>query len=282
MKKLLFAAVALLFLASCGERELNIRAATYNVRYDAAADATNGDSWAERKQAVVKLIRDYDFDIFGIQEANDRQMPEFASMLPEYDYIFHPYGNVERYGHNCITFFKRDKYELLDKGTFWYSPTPDVESIGWDANDHRLCNWGKFRDKATGREFFYFNSHLFWRLEVARSMSGGVLVSQVQKIAGDSPAIAVGDYNSREESKQVQDILALLNDAYRVSETAPAGPVETDLGGGNFLGPAKARIDFIFTSKDIRVKDYAVIDDKRDNGHYPSDHLPIVCTLEIE
>ena len=82
MKKLLFASAALLFLASCAEPELNIRAATYNVRYDAAADATNGDSWAERKQAVVKLIRYYDFDIFGTQEANDRQMPEFASMLP--------------------------------------------------------------------------------------------------------------------------------------------------------------------------------------------------------
>jgi endonuclease/exonuclease/phosphatase family metal-dependent hydrolase len=113
-------------------------------------------------------------------------------------------------------------------------------------------------------------------------MSGGVLVSQVQKIAGESPAIAVGDYNSREESKQVQDILSLLNDAYRISETAPAGPVETDLGGGNFLGPAKARIDYLFVSKNVTVEDYLVIDDKRPNGHYPSDHLPIVCSIKIE
>ena len=281
MKRLLFLALACVAMVGCGERAIEMRAATFNVRFDSEADAANGDSWAERKGSVAKVILDHDFDIVGTQEANKDQMPELAELLPGYDYIYHSYGIREGF-HNCATYYKRDKYELLDQGTFWYSPTPEVESIGWDANDHRLCHWGKFRDKASGREFFYFNSHLFWRLEVARSMSGGVLVSQVQKIAGESPAIAVGDYNSREETPQVKDILTLLNDAYRISETAPAGPVETDLGGGNFLGPAKARIDFIFTSKDIRVKDYTVIDDKRDNGHYPSDHLPIVCTLEIE
>ena len=282
MKKILFAAVALLMMVGCGEKELNIRAATYNVRYDAPADATLGDSWAERKQAVAKLIHDYDFDIVGTQEANDRQMPELAALLPEYDYIFHPYGNVERYGHNCITLFKRDKYELLDKGTFWYSQTPDTESVGWDANDYRLCNWGKFRDKASGRVFFYFNSHFYWRLEEARANSGKVLIEKVKQIAGDAPAICVGDYNSKPESPQVKDILTLLKDAYAVSETAPVGSFDTDLGGGNFVGPANGRIDFVFVSEGIRVKDYTVPGDKRENGHYPSDHLPIVCNLVVE
>ena len=34
--------------------------------------------------------------------------------------------------------------------------------------------------------------------------------------------------------------------------------------------------------KGIRVKDYTVPEDKRENGHYPSDHLPIVCNLVVE
>jgi hypothetical protein len=41
MKNLLFAAVALLAFAGCSEPKINLRAATYNVRYDAAADAEN-------------------------------------------------------------------------------------------------------------------------------------------------------------------------------------------------------------------------------------------------
>lgn len=281
MKNLIFVLFACLMLTGCGEPALQMRAATYNVRFDSAADAANGDSWAERKGSVADVILRHDFDIVGTQEANKDQMPELAELLPGYDYIYHSYGIREGF-HNCATYYKRDKYELLDQGTFWYSETPEVESIGWDANDHRLCHWGHFRDRATGREFFFLNSHLYWRLEVARANSGKVLVDQVRKIAGDKPVIAVGDYNSREETPQVKDILSLLRDAYAVSETAPAGPVNTDLGGGNFLGPAKARIDYLFVSDDVRVKDYTVIDDKREKGHYPSDHLPIVCSVEIE
>ncbi len=281
MKNLIFVLFACLMMVGCSEPALQMRAATYNVRFDSADDAANGDSWAERKGSVADVILRHDFDIVGTQEANKDQMPELAELLPGYDYIYHSYGIREGF-HNCATYYKRDKYELLDQGTFWYSETPEVESIGWDANDHRLCHWGHFRDRATGREFFFLNSHLYWRLEVARANSGKVLVDQVRKIAVDKPVIAVGDYNSREETPQVKDILSLLRDAYAVSETAPAGPVNTDLGGGNFLGPAKARIDYLFVSDDVRVKDYTVIDDKRENGHYPSDHLPIVCSVEIE
>lgn len=281
MKNLLLFALATLMMVGCGERPIEMRAASFNVRYDAAADATNGDSWAERKGDVADVILRHDFDIVGTQEANKDQMPELGELLPGYDNIYHPYGSGGGF-HNCVTYYKRDKYELLDQGTFWYSPTPDVESFGWDATDYRLCHWGKFLDKASGREFFFFNSHLYWRLETARANSGKVLVEKVREIAGESPVIAVGDYNSREETPQVKDILSLLRDAYAVSETAPAGPVNTDLGGGNFLGPAKARIDYLFVSEGVRVKDYTVIDDKRENGHYPSDHLPVVCNLVVE
>lgn len=281
MKNLLLFALATLMMVGCGERPIEMRAASFNVRYDAAADATNGDSWAERKGDVADVILRHDFDIVGTQEANKDQMPELGELLPGYDNIYHPYGSGGGF-HNCVTYYKRDKYELLDQGTFWYSPTPDVESFGWDATDYRLCHWGKFLDKASGREFFFFNSHLYWRLETARANSGKVLVEKVREIAGESPVIAVGDYNSREETPQVKDILSLLKDAYAVSETAPAGPVNTDLGGGNFLGPAKARIDYLFVSEGVRVKDYTVIDDKRENGHYPSDHLPVVCNLVVE
>ena len=281
MKQLLFSLIAAVALVGCGEKPIQMRAATFNVRFDSADDANGGNSWAERKESVADVILRHDFDIVGTQEANKDQMPELAALLPEYDYIYHSYGISEGF-HNCITFYKRDKYELLDEGTFWYSPTPDVESFGWDANDYRLCNWGHFLDKATGRDFFYFNSHLYWRLETARANSGKVLVDKVREIAGDKPVIAVGDYNSREQTPQVKDILTLLNDAYKISLTPPAGPTNTDLGGGNFLGPAQARIDYLFVSKDVTVEDYLVIDDKRPNGHYPSDHLPIVCNITIE
>ena len=282
MKRLLLLAllkmVLVVCLVGCGKAHLTV--ASFNVRYDAAADATNGDSWAERKEAVADVILNHDFDIVGTQEANASQLPELEALLEGYGCITHPYGGNNGTGHNCATFYKHDKLELLDQGTFWYSPTPEVKSIGWDATDYRLCHWGKFREKQSGKEFFFFNSHLYWRLHEARANSGGVHTQRGSKIAGSEPVISVGDFNSKEDTPQVQEILTLLNDARTVSPVVEGCDV-TDLGGGNFQGEAKARIDFIFLSKDIEVESFRTIEDKRENGHYPSDHLPIVSKIRL-
>ena len=280
MKRLIFCLMALLALGSCNHpAELNV--ATYNIRYDAAADATNGDSWAERKTSVAELILTHDFDIVGTQEGNAKQIAELKALLEGYDCTGHPYGGATGDGHTATIFYKSAKLELMSYGTFWYSPTPEVKSIGWDATDLRLCHWGKFREKGSGKEFFFFDSHLYWRLQEARANSGKVHIDMVHKIAGDKPVISVGDFNSTEDTKQVKDILTLLEDSYRKTRSAPTGSVGTDLGGGNFVGPAKARIDFIFTSPDVEVASYAVPEDKRENGHYPSDHLPILCRVRF-
>lgn len=269
-----------LTLAGCRATRLTV--ASYNVRYDAGADAKSGDSWAERKQAVADVVLQHNFDIVGTQEANARQLPELKALLEGYDCITHPYGGGDGKAHNCTTFFKQDKFELLDEGTFWYSPTPEEESIGWDADDLRLCHWGKLRDKQTKQEFYFFNSHLYWKLEEARSKSGGVHTDMIKMIAGDKPVISVGDFNSKEGTTQIKHILTLLKDARTSSKKAAQGMANTNLGGGVFQGSPVDRIDYIFVSKDIEVETFRTIEDKCANGHYPSDHLPIVSKIKIK
>ncbi|MBR5811588.1 MAG: endonuclease/exonuclease/phosphatase family protein [Alistipes sp.] len=283
MKRLfatLAAALVVLSLVGC-QSNAELRVATFNIRYDSAADATTGDSWEERKGAVAELILSHDFDIVGTQEGDKRQIADLLKLMPDYDCIGHPYGGGSGDLHTATTFYKRDKLELLDEGTFWYSPTPDEPSLGWDATDLRLCHWGKFRDKASGKEFCFFDSHLYWRLYEAKANSGKVHIAKVQQIAGDVPVVSVGDFNSEEETPQVQDILTLLGDSRKLSLTEPRGCTNTNLGGGNFIGPAYNRIDFIFVSPSVEVLNYAVLEDKRPNGHYPSDHLPIVCNIRF-
>lgn len=281
MKRLLAAAVVLMTLVGCS-RKAEFNAASFNIRYDAAADAKQGDGWDERKDDVAQVILKYDFDIVGTQEGNKGQIEDMKQLLPDYDCTGHPYGGKTGTSHTATIFYKRDVMECLEQGTFWYSPTPEVESIGWDATDLRLCHWGKFRHKPSGKEFYFFNSHLYWKLEVARANSGRVHVDMIKKIAGDKPVISVGDFNSEEDTKQVKDILEVLGDSYRLTSTPPQGCESTNLGGGNFIGPAYNRIDFIFVSDDVDVNSYITIEDKRENGHYPSDHLPIVSRVTIE
>ena len=117
---------------------------------------------------------------------------------------------------------------------------------------------------------------------MAREHSGEVHNQMTRKIAGDKPVISVGDFNSEEDTKQVKDILEALGDAYRLTATPPTGCVNTNLGGGNFIGPAHNRIDFIFVSDDVVVNNFKTIEDKRENGHYPSDHLPVVSRIRVK
>ena len=280
MKRLLVLFVGMIALAGCSSK-VELRVATFNIRYDSAADAQSGDSWAERKGAVAELITSHDFDIVGTQEGDARQIEDLSTLMAEYDHIGHSYGGARGDLHTATIFYKRNKLELLDEGTFWYSPTPEVESLGWDATDLRLCHWGKFREKSSAKEFFFLNSHLYWRLKEAKANSGKVHIEMISKIAGEDVVVSVGDFNSEENTTQVKDILSQLKDSRAVSQTPPQGCFDTNLGGGNFVGPAKGRIDYIFVSPQVSVKDYKVVEDKRESGHYPSDHLPIVCNIEF-
>lgn len=280
LKILLMAAFAAGLFGCSSETEF--RLASYNIRYDAHADAQGGDAWDDRKGSVAELLLSHEVDIAGTQEGNRQQLDDLLALMPDYDCICHPYGGKDGNLHNCATFYRRDRFEVLDEGTFWYSETPDEKSLGWDATDLRICNWGRFRDKRSGREFYLFNSHFYWRLKEAKRNSGKVLRDKVRQIAGDAAVICTGDFNSTDDSLQIKDIEELLRDARRISESAPAGPEKTDLGGGNFQGEPKARIDYVFVNGRVKVRSYEVPEDVRPNGHYPSDHLPVVCRLAID
>lgn len=262
---------------------LQFRAASYNVRYAAAADETSGNGWAVRKKPLTDLIRSHDFDIVGTQEANNNQIADMASVLTGYDYVKHPYGgNNTGTSHNCAIFYKKALFDVVDSGVWWYSTTPDVASYSWDATDLRICNWVKFREKKTKVEFYFFNSHFYWQFTEARQKSGPLMVEKIKQIAGDAPAISVGDLNSTSSTSQILAIMTLLRDAYDVTETTREGPEGTGFPGGVFQGTPGSRIDYIFLSPHFRALDYAVLTDSYNNGRYPSDHLPVTSMLAIE
>ncbi len=260
---------------------LKLTITTYNIRHASLSDKKSGNDWNIRKKPLANLIKSHNPDIIGTQEGNNKQLNDLKNLLPDYDYIGHSYGGKDGKLHNCATFYKTDKFEILDKGVFWYSETPDTPSIGWDATDQRICHWTKFKEKKSGKTFFVFNSHFYWQFITARKNSGNVLIDKIQQITEGLPVICTGDYNSTESTPQIQKITSVLNDAYKVTETHPVGPVGTGFPGGIFQGIPKNRIDYIFVSPFIRVLSYKVLTNSYNNGHYPSDHLPITCNIAI-
>ena len=254
------------------------KAATYNIRYDAAADTESGNGWEIRKKPVVELMQKHGFDIVGTQEGDAGQLADVLELMPGYAVTAYPYGGKGDL-HNAAIFYRKDLFEPLDQGVFWLSETPEQQSIGWDASDPRICQWVHLRDQRNGKEFYFFNAHFYWRNKEAKAQSGPLIARKVSEIAGDRPAFLVGDFNSTAETDQVRAIAQVLDDAFDKTQIEPKGSEDTNLGGGNFIGPPKGRIDYIFVSPQIQVRDYEVYADRYGSNRYPSDHLPVACQV---
>jgi endonuclease/exonuclease/phosphatase family metal-dependent hydrolase len=257
-----------------------LRVATFNLRLQVHTDGVN--EWRNNRSHLANaLIRRHDFDIFGAQEALVSMQ---VDVVEAGGYTYIPRGFTDREANGNAIFYKKDRFEVLDQGQFWYSETPGIPaSKGWDAGYVRMCAWGKFRDKASGREFYFFNSHTDHKGPKSRMATSKMMLERIKSVAGGFPAFSTGDLNTSIESPEMQLLVkdGLLNDSRVVSETPPAGTLGTFHDWGKrSLNESATRIDFILTTKNIRVKKYSVLGD-RPNGRFYSDHEAVLIEAEL-
>ncbi len=140
---------------------------TYNIRYDNPGDGPN--VWTNRREAMVKYLRETKADLIGMQEVLPQQRDYLAEQLSEY--AWYSVGRDDGVkGEATPIFYRKDRYELLEKGTFWLSDAPDkAGSKGWDAGLPRRCLVGQVRDKQAGKSLLFVNTHFDNRGVEARS-----------------------------------------------------------------------------------------------------------------
>ena len=276
--RLLLFSIAVLCAGEIAAQDLRVM--SYNVRYKNSIDSING--WEYRKGNVAGLIKYHKVDIFGTQEANWDQLGDMEKSLPEYKW----YGIPRVAGKNgefTAIFYLKDRFTLLDSGTFWYSETPYVkESKSWDAFYPRIASWCKLKDKKSGSVFFFFNTHFDHRGAIAKEKSAEILRSQIDSIAKKSPVIVTGDFNSIDTSTPYKTMVAggTLKDALHISEMPHYGPVNTSSGFTVSDKPIRGRIDYIFVNDKVKVLQHATITDQQE-GRYYSDHLPVISEVKI-
>ena len=280
MKRFLSLALLLVIVClSCDKQEgLTLRVASYNLRMDTPSDSLN--AWSFRKDNVNALIRYNDFDIFGTQEGFLHQLQDICRM-PEYAYIGAGRDDGQSAGEHSAIFYKTERFEVLEKGDFWLSETPDVPGKGWDATCcNRICSWAKFKEIKSGKVLYFFSVHFDHQGVVARQESGKLMVAKMKEIAGDYPLICVGDFNSTPETEQIKSLSSYLNDARQTTQLPPYGPEGTfNRRFGNPISPG--RIDYIFVSDEIQVLRYASLTDN-DGRYYPSDHIPVMADIILK
>jgi endonuclease/exonuclease/phosphatase family metal-dependent hydrolase len=256
-----------------------IRVMTYNIRFDNPHDGDN--RWELRRERLSSLIRFHQPDLLGVQEALIDQIYFLNAFLPEYDWYGVGREDGSDKGEFSPVFYRKSRFTLLDKGTFWLSPFADQPSKGWDADIFRVCSWVKLQDTQTGKQFYHFNTHLDHLGKQARKESAALLQKRLVSVCCDTPAVLTGDFNDPPYSDFYKAITTdnLMLDAKISSMLPHYGPEGTwatfDVASG--IGN---QIDFIFVSPQILVLRHATLTDSQ-NLRYPSDHLPIIADIRI-
>ncbi len=254
----------------------SLRVMSFNVRVPVAADGPN--RWEARRDLMVRTIREQHPDVLGTQELHQEQGDYIVSKLPEYTW----FGIDRRGGHadeHMGVFYRKDELRLKDSGNFWLSDTPDKPgSITWGHPYPRMVTWALFEVKATGRTFYYYNTHLPYREEdePARVKGATEILARIAALPHDVPFVLTGDLNTDASSPTYALLTRTLIDT-RASAPTVEGPEKTF---HNFTGQADQRIDFIL-ARDFRATRFATITTQQD-GRYPSDHFPVVADLQWE
>lgn len=233
-----------------------------------------------RTPLVAENIRKYNPDSFGLQEADEGWMERLPALMTEYAYVGIGRDSDNGGGEASPVFYKKDKYDLLDSGTFWLSKTPEKASRGWDAMFNRICTYAVLEDKDTGFIYAHFNAHFDHLGVIARLESVAVIAEKIAEIAPDIPVVLTGDLNDYEGEDMYARVLESgLKDTKYLAKTASGGNVTYH--GYSELVEKNAPIDFIFANAFVsEVESYAVVSEEI-NGIYASDHHPVVSKMTM-
>ena len=275
MKKvalLITVALSCFFGSAGAQTDGSLKVMSYNVRVGSAKDGDN--SWKIRRIATPAMLADKAPDVFGVQEALKSQIDFILQEGPQYASVGVGREDGVAKGEFMSIFYLKSRIEVLEWGTYWLSETPDVPSKGWDAACKRTATWALMREKASGRRFYFVNTHLDHVGVEARRKGLALIVEKIAAMNPEGlPMVLTGDFNSRLNDPWMADIKVLMNNARFYAD-------DTDWKTSfNAWGKSSASIDYIFYGGFSSCPDFKVVDETYEGIPYISDHYPVIATL---
>ena len=284
----LFAAVAL-------AQTTTLNVGTYNIRCPSSGDTGERD-WGMRKAAVVQTVKDYRYDIVGLNECHGGAILQYLKDQLA-DYTFVTYSDLVKPGTTSENFnpilFLTDKFDLLDSGVYYLATDQTRPTISWDnnVNNYRFTVWAKLRVKATGEVLFFFETHLDHQGDDSRNEQARINMERVRTMTGACPVILAGDHNS---SKVRIPFYNLMSSYMLDARQAAAQTIGIEKGDGtlskhkvdnkDFWDPdyhTGTRLDYIWT-RGVTVGTYRTINDTFGRKQTPSDHFAIQATVTLK
>jgi endonuclease/exonuclease/phosphatase family metal-dependent hydrolase len=268
---------------------------TFNVMCSFCSNSSGGnDKWDARVPDFGDIITRHAPDLVGLQELTyPSEVDQILAVAPGYQAIYAKKLPKNSVGLNAypdaIILYRADRFEVVESGHYWLSPTPDTDwSGGWSTTGAtwRIIDWVRLQQVSDGRTFIFQSTH-FDNNPPNQPNSAALVIQRTEQWDAAYPIIFVGDFNSQP-----------VDPAYVTLATGIDGKGfhfqnAYDLAGGTYavvtnLSPEptydpSGRIDHIWvagsatwTASDWKV-DMTVYGAHQ---YYPSDHFPIVSTLK--
>jgi endonuclease/exonuclease/phosphatase family metal-dependent hydrolase len=249
----------------------------------------NYDPWEERLAYFGDIFARHDPDLIGLQELTPffNEVEDIVAQAPGREAVY--YAPPERMTYpDALILYRASRFTLLEHGEYWLSPTPDVPfSIGFaSAQLPRLVVWARFYDAESEREIFFATTH-FDNNSPSQERSAPLLQERTDPFVDEQPVIVVGDFNSRPNSTAFGILTEDSSRGFVFQDTFDLG--ERGVVTNQVPAPVydiNARIDHIFVAGNgVRwsVLDWAAdLTVYGDLQRYPSDHFPIVATVNFD
>jgi sialidase-1 len=256
---------------------------TFNIRYATMSDSAN--AWLYRKDKAASQILFHDTHILGVQEALYGQITDLIERMPQFKYVGVGRDDGKFKGEFSAILYDAARLNVLAHYTFWLSQTPSVVgSKSWDAAITRIVTWAQMKDRLTNQVFYVFNTHFDHIGKEARRESAKMLLESVRAIAGDMPAIIMGDFNAHPDDEPIQVVMDKTNpksllDTKDLSQTPHFGPTGT-FNGFKSKETHEQPIDYIFINKKMTVLQHATLSQTW-GGLFSSDHFPVFVRLVL-
>ena len=259
---------------------LNLRVMTFNLRF---ASPQPPNTWPDRRPIMRRLIEREAPDVIGTQEGVYSQLRDMAADLPDYEWIGLGREGGSR-GEFMAIFFRRERFEPVAYDHFWLSDTPDViGSMTWGNRYRRMVTWVRLRERNSGREFYFWNTHFDHEVETARQKAAALLRERLAAVDTNVPVLLVGDFNCAAGGSAAFSILTDNTGLFDTWTAAEKRENESLNTFHNYEPPLEdgVRIDWILARRPATVRQTAIVD-YREGSQYPSDHFPVTAILRFE
>ena len=260
-----------------------------------------GHLWADRKQAVLKMIDVNYPTLIGLQECSWTIREDMLKADSRRKAIGNSVNNEEsgytKTSSNSII-YRSDIYEVVKSGQFWFSDTPDKVSNVWTAKYQpkpRVCTWARFKVKNTGKEFYHFNIHLHngsaydsssdTYIGDSRTRSLNLLFKRIAaENTSGLPVIITGDHNEADVNGSwidPSDVYSAYKNSGYMSSRRIASDTDTGRTLNSFADKATAVLDHIYVNDACNVTRFYVDRNAYEGVKYVSDHYPVFCELTL-